>query len=196
MISVCELDLCVAESSVSELPAPSTNSAIKGAPNISGLPESCARVVWYTITESDPATIDPGKYIAKIKMWVEQKDADAFFLPLPGLIRNATLESRGYYRGTWSNTQLCDIEKNRLVSYAPCNGRIVLTVSVNRFPWSLRLRFDQGLPRACYFLPTLIFKSEMHIYYLIVQMIFPMIVLLSISLCASMICSQGNTFSM
>jgi hypothetical protein len=133
MISVCERDLCAPSNPASKIPGPSEASTVKGAPNLSGLSESCARVVWYTVTEANPATIDPGKYEAKIKMWVEQKDADAFFLPMAGLIRNTTNESHGYYTGKWSNSQLCDIEKNRLVSSLWLNVRIVLTIFASRF---------------------------------------------------------------
>jgi len=116
-ILVCEGDRCAPETKATNPPpGPSKNSGVKGAPDISGLSEPCARVVWYTILEYDPTTIDPGKFIAATKVWVSQKDADAFFVNQPGTIRNKTAETDGYYAGKWSYSQLCDIEKSPLVS--------------------------------------------------------------------------------
>jgi hypothetical protein len=100
---------------------------MKDAPKLSGLSESCARVVWYTLTDYDAATRDPEIYEAKTKIWVPKKDAEAFFLSLPGLVRNQAAEAGGYYAGKWNYTQLCDIEKSKLVSLMSFNGGSILT---------------------------------------------------------------------
>jgi len=117
IVLACDAQLCsAAKAPEKPIPAPSVNSGIKGAPDISGLPDTCAKVVWYTVTEFDPTTVDPGKFVAETKIWVPQKDADAFFLSLPGIIRNQAAEADGFYAGKWTNAQLCDIEKNALVA--------------------------------------------------------------------------------
>jgi len=116
-VQVCEGNACAPEQPpAKKLPGPSKNSGIQGAPDITGLSEQCARTVWYTNLEYNPATTDTGKYDALTKVHVSQKDADAFFASQPGTIRNATAESHGWYAGKWSYTQLCDIEKSALVS--------------------------------------------------------------------------------
>jgi hypothetical protein len=116
-VVVCERDRCSPENDLGPpVPPPALNSNIKGAPNIAGLSPVCARVVWYTVTEFDPATVDPGKYVAETKVWVTQKDSDAFFLKMPGIIRNPSAEADGFYAGKWTNAQLCEVEKSPLVS--------------------------------------------------------------------------------
>jgi hypothetical protein len=115
-VVVCERDRCSPENDLGPpVPPPALNSNIKGAPNIAGLSPVCARVVWYTVTEFDPATVDPGKYVAETKVWVTQKDSDAFFLKMPGIIRNPSAEADGFYAGKWTNAQLCEVEKSPLV---------------------------------------------------------------------------------
>ncbi|KAF2674672.1 hypothetical protein BT63DRAFT_408837 [Microthyrium microscopicum] len=116
IVLACDAQLC-APAKTPDKPVPGPGSAgIKGAPDTTGLNAQCAKVVWYTVTEYDPATIDPGKYVAETKIWVLQKEADAFFLGLPGIIRNQAAEADGFYAGKWTNQQLCDIEKSGLVS--------------------------------------------------------------------------------
>jgi hypothetical protein len=99
------------------MPPPSATSTLKGAPKIAGLSESCARVVWYTVMEYSPETTQPGVFEAVLKFYVPKKDGDAFFLPMGNLIRNQTSEENGWYKGKWTYTQLCEIEKSKLVSF-------------------------------------------------------------------------------
>jgi hypothetical protein len=67
--------------------------------------------------EYDAATLDPGKFLAVTKVWVTQRDADAFFLNQPGMIRDKAAEADGHYVGKWTYAQLCEIEKSPLVSF-------------------------------------------------------------------------------
>jgi len=116
-VQVCIKKLCVPETAPAKpVPTPSKNSGIKGAPDITGLSDQCARVVWYTITEFNPLTLEADRYDALTKIWVSQKDADAFFLGQTGIIRNETWEKDGWYSGKWTYAQLCEIEKSPLVS--------------------------------------------------------------------------------
>jgi hypothetical protein len=112
----CDAQLCAAAKAPEKPPLGPTSTGVKGAPDVKGLSESCAKVVWYTVMEYDPASVDPGKYVAETKIYVSQKEADAFFLSLPGIIRNQAAEADGFYAGKWTNAQLCDIEKNAIVS--------------------------------------------------------------------------------
>jgi len=112
-VVACERDRCMPDNSP---PVPGPGSAnVQGAPNLAGLSPTCARVVWYTVTEFDPSTVDPGKYVAETKVWVPQRDSDAFFLKMPGIIRNPAAEADGFYAGKWTNAQLCEVEKSALV---------------------------------------------------------------------------------
>jgi len=118
VVLVCEPDLCQAEPPPTKdtRPGPSLNSGLEGAPDVSGLTPECARVVWYTITDYSPSSFIPGMYEAWAKIWPTKAEVDAYFEKQPGTIRNAAREARGYYQGNWTYPQLCEIEKNVLVS--------------------------------------------------------------------------------
>jgi hypothetical protein len=140
IILVCNGKICAPETAANTLIGPSANSGLAGAPDVSKLPEQCARVVWYTVTEYAVETIDPGKYEARTKVWVTRADADAFFAKIPGYVKNEIEEDSGYYSGSWTHEQLCEIEKSPLVSFVVLEFSLWAFVDcvVNRFLVSLQ----------------------------------------------------------
>lgn len=87
------------------------------APQISGLQEPCRSVIWYTLAGLDPRTVVPGEFIAMTKVWVKPQDSDAFFNKFAGKIPNKDAEEHGQYTGKWTYQQVCEIEKNPMVSF-------------------------------------------------------------------------------
>lgn len=118
-ISVCAgPNACAPEDrNAKAFPGPSANSGIKGAPNVQGLSEQCAKVVWYTITEYDAATVVPDEYVAVVKVWVTPKEAQQYFSSQPGYKQNPMAEANGYFSGKWNHDQLCAIERSPLVAW-------------------------------------------------------------------------------
>jgi hypothetical protein len=90
---------------------------VTNAPKINGLSGECAKVIWYTLAGLDPRTVVPGEFVAITKVWVKPQDSDAFFNKFAGKIPNRDAEEHGVYTGKWTQQQVCDIEKNPMVSY-------------------------------------------------------------------------------
>ncbi len=87
------------------------------APKINGLPSACAKVIWYTLAGLDPRTVVPGEFVAITKVWVKPQDSDAYFSKFAGKLPNREAEEHGVYTGKWTQQEVCEIEKNPMVSY-------------------------------------------------------------------------------
>jgi len=115
-ISVCDSVECDPDTSPVAIGAPGT-AGVTNAPSLTGLTSACAKVVWYTVAGLDPRTVVPGEFVAITKVWVPPKDSDTFFNKFSGKLSNAEAEAHGVYTGKWTPQELCEIEKNPMVSY-------------------------------------------------------------------------------
>jgi len=115
-VSACDSVECDPDTAPVAIGPPGT-AGVTNAPKISGLSSACAKVIWYTLAGLDPRTVVPGEFVAITKVWVKPQDSDAYFNNFAGKIANKEAEEHGVYTGKWTQQQVCDIEKNPMVSY-------------------------------------------------------------------------------
>jgi hypothetical protein len=114
-LSVCDAIECSPDNSPVAIGPPGT-AGVVNAPSLTGLSSECAKVYWYVLAGLDPKTVVPGEFVAVTKAWVPPQDADAFFNKFSGKIPNAEAQAHGAYTGKWTPQQVCEIEKNPMVS--------------------------------------------------------------------------------
>jgi len=115
-ISACDSVECDPDNSPVAIGPPGT-AGVTNAPKTTGLESACAKVIWYTLAGLDPRTVVPGEFIAITKVWVKPEESDAYFNKFANKISNKEAEAHGVYTGKWTQQEICEIEKNPMVSY-------------------------------------------------------------------------------
>jgi hypothetical protein len=115
-VSACDSVECDPDTSPVAI-GPPGSAGVTNAPSINGLQGECAKIIWYTLAGLDPRTVVPGEFVAITKVWVKPQDSDAFFNKFAGKVSDREAEAHGVYAGKWTPQQVCEIEKNPMVSY-------------------------------------------------------------------------------